>query len=157
MHHVGGSGTETFGESQKDGVFGQFGRILAEVGFDKVLEEVFLLPTVKWLVEGGLKFEVLGGTGVKELVELLEGGAVVGLAFFERGILETEEILIAEVFNESNLTPGVVVKDLGNVKPGFFEKFGDRQKVGVVRALKGVVDADKTRVIVRPDSNDGPA
>lgn len=86
VHHVGGGGAETFGEAEEDGVFAEFGGVLAEVGFDEVLEEVFLLPAVEGFVEKGLEIEVLWRASVEELVELFEGGAVVGLAFFEGGV-----------------------------------------------------------------------
>lgn len=155
MHHMRCRGPKTFGQGKEDGVVRQFGGILAEVCFDKVLEKVFLFPAIEWLVKGGLEFEVLGRSGVEQLVELFEGGAVVGFAFFEGGVFETEEILIAQIFNESDLASGVVVKDLGDVKSGFLQEFCNRQEVGVVGAFEGVVDADEAGVIVGSDSDDG--
>ena len=65
------------------------------MSFDKMFKEIFLLPAVKGLVKCRLKIEVFGWSSVEKFVELLESGAVVGLALFKRSILKAEEILIA--------------------------------------------------------------
>jgi len=152
---VGGGGTEAFGESEEDGVFAEIGRVLSEVVFDKVLEEVFLLPAIKWFIKNGLEFKVLGRAGVEELVELFEGRAVVWFTLFEGGVFETEEIEIAEIFDEGDVAADVVVKNAGDVESGGGEEFGDGEEVGIVRSFKGVVDADEAGVIIGLNADDG--
>ena len=56
MNHVGSGGPEAFGKAKKKRVSAEFGSVLAKVGFDEMLEEVFLLPAVERFVENGLEF-----------------------------------------------------------------------------------------------------
>ena len=95
VNHVWGRGAEAFSQAEEDRVFTELGSIFAKVSFDEMFEEIFLFPAVEWLVKDGLEFEIFGGTSVEKLVELFEGGTVVRLAFFERGIFEGEEVLVS--------------------------------------------------------------
>ncbi len=104
----------------------------AEVAFDEVLDEVFLLPLVGAFVERRHEFEVLGDLGVEEAVDLLEGRSVVGCALGEGGVLEGEEVLVAEVFDEGEIFAVVVVDDGGDIETGFLQKAGDGEEEGVV-------------------------
>ena len=47
-----------------------------------MLNKIFLLPLIHRGIEFRLKGEVLGRAGVEELIELLKGAAIVGLADF---------------------------------------------------------------------------
>jgi len=155
MNHVGCGGTETFRQAKEEGIFAECGSILAEVGLDEVFEKIFLFPAVEGFVENGLEFEVLGRAGVEQFVELFESGAVIGLTLFERGVLEAEEVVVAEVFDEGDVAADVVVEDAGDIESGFAEEFGDREEVGVVGSFEGVVHADEAGVVVGSDANDG--
>ena len=95
MYHVRCCSADPFGETLEDRVFRKSRRILAEVSFDKVLEEIFLLPTIQGLIEDRLQIKVFGWASVEKLVELFESGAVVGFTLLEWSIFKAEEILIA--------------------------------------------------------------
>jgi len=157
VDHVGSGGSEALAQGGEGGIVTQRLRVFAKVGLDEVLEEVFLLPVVEGLVEDGLEIEIFWRAGVEELVELLEDGAVNGLADFEGLVLQAGEINIAKVLDEGDVAADVVVKDFGDVESGAGEKLGDGEEVCIIRALEGVVNADKGAVIFRLDTDDGAA
>jgi len=155
MNHVGRGGAETFCQAKEDGVFAESGRVFPEVRFDEILKKVFLFRAVEWFVEDGLEFEILRRAGVEKCFELFEGGAIVGLAIFERGVLEAEEIMIAEILDERDVAAEVVVKDAGDVESGSAQEFRNGEEVGVVGSVEGVVHADEAGVVIGSDANDG--
>ena len=86
---------------------------------------------------------------------MFESGAVVGLAFLEWGVLEREEIIVAKIFDEGDMAADVVVEDVGDIEFGAFEKLGDGEEIGIIRALEGVVDADEAGMVVGLNPDDG--
>jgi hypothetical protein len=155
VDHVRSSGTEAFGEPAEDGIFAEFGGVFAKVGFDEMLEKIFLLPTIEMLIESGLEFKILGRTGVEKSVELFEGRAVVGLAFFEGGILEGKQVVVAEVFDKGDVAANVVVENAGDIEPGTAQEFCNGEEIGIIRTFEGVMHADEAGVVIGSDADDG--
>jgi len=126
VNHVGRGGAEALAKSGQGGVVAESFRVFSKMSADVVLEEVILLPMVKWFVENRLEFEVLWWASVKKCVELLKGGTVKGLTVLEGTVLHREEVGIAQILDEGNLTADIVIKNFWDVQPGSGKEIRDR-------------------------------
>ena len=86
---------------------------------------------------------------------MFEGGAVIRFAFFVRAVLEREKIVVSQIFHQGDLSADIVVENFWDVQSGCGEEVSDREEVGVVRALEGVMHADEARMAVSGDADDG--
>jgi hypothetical protein len=155
VNHVGRGGAEALAKSGEGGVVAESFRVFSKMSANVVLEEVILLPVVKWFVENRLEFEVLRWTSVEKCVELLKGGTIEGLAVFVGTVLHREEIGIAQILDEGNLTADIVIKNFWDVQPGGGKEIRDREEVSVVGTFESVVHPDETRMVFGGDPDDG--
>lgn len=155
MNHVGLGCSETSREGLKGWILKEGGGVLSEMSTNKMLEEIFLLPTVEAFRKGRLEVEVFRGAGVKQGIELLENLTVVGLPDGERFILQVEEAQLAKIFDEGDVTPDIIIEHFWNVEPGTGEELGHREKVRVIGALQGVVNSNEVLVALWFDTDDG--
>ncbi len=94
---------------------------------------------------------------ITQTIHLLEGRAVERQACGKRLILERKQVGIAEVLDERNAMTRSVVDDGRHAEFCLFEKLGDRNKLRVVLAFFGPVDADEGFLIGSLDAHDRAA